>query len=162
MSYFGKFGIATLVYPQTTNGNPGGINISLKNALKAYVVAIHRSGAAAAQGVVTLAQSTGNAGSASGTGEKALTNNVPIWINEASDADSLLTATTAAKAYTFDINQTRTKIAVFEVDPIACMDLPNGFDCLVANVTGGDALNFIDVFAIIEPRYSPAGNFLAD
>ena len=67
--------IAMLV-PTTVGGaSKNGINISLKNAAKAWIVCINQKGADATQCTWTLAQSSGNAGSATGTGEKAMTNN---------------------------------------------------------------------------------------
>ena len=140
-----------------------GINISLKNVHRAFLYCVVQQGADATQTTFTPAQSSGNAGSASGTAEKALSQAVPIWANQNCALSNLLTAQTAAKSFQTDINQTRTKIVVFDIVPEDCMDIANGFDCIVMNTTDPAAANIVGVFAILEPaRYVPLPTVFAD
>jgi len=140
-----------------------GINISLKNVHKAEIYCINRKGADATQCTWTLAQSTGNAGSASGTGEKALTNNVSlIEYSDAWDTDHTLTATTAAKSYQQAVTQSVTQCVKFTVIPEECMDLANNFDCIVVNATDPGAANSVYAIAVLYSRYAPLPNVFAD
>jgi len=140
-----------------------GINISLKNVHRAFIYCIIEQGSDATQTTFTLAQSSGNAGSASGTGEKALTNNVPIYYNENCALDNTLTAASAAKSYQTDVNQDRTKMVVFDIVPQACMDLANNFDCITVNASDPAAANVAGAFAVLVPdRYAPLATVFAD
>lgn len=157
-----NLGLAEII--ATTPGGAGknGINLSLKNANKAFIYCINRKGADATQCTWTLQQSSGNAGSATGTGEKALTNEVPIYFSDSISASNVLTATTAAKAYQQAVTQSVTQVVVFEINPAACMDLAGGFDCIVVNASDPAAANYITAFALIEPRYAPMPTPFAD
>lgn len=143
-------------------GAVGGINISLKHVHKAEIWCFNRKGADATQCTWTLAQSTGNAGSASGTGEKAMTNNVPIDYSDGFGTDNALTAATAAKSYQQAVTQSVTQVAVFTIEPQACMDLANSFDCVVVNASDPGAANVIHAVAKLWPRYDPITNPLTD
>jgi hypothetical protein len=135
-----------------------GINISLKNAHRAFIYCVNRKGADATQCTWTLAQSSGNAGSAAGTGEKAMTNNVPIYFTDDWDTNPVLAETTAAKAYQQAITQSRTQCVVFEIVPEACMDISNAstpFDCVTVNSSDPGAANSVYAFAVIEGRNAP-------
>ena len=132
-----------------------GINISLKNANRAYIYCFVGKGADATQTTFTLAQSSGNAGSATGTGEKAMTGNVPIYTSDGFQAAGTLTSQTAAKAFQCAVTQSVTQLVVFDISPAACMDVAGGFDCITVNTTDPAAANCVGAFAIIEPRFSP-------
>ena len=132
-----------------------GINISLKNAHRALIYCFVGKGADATQTTFTLAQSSGGAGSATGTGEKALTNVVPIYTSDGFQASTALTTQTAAKAFQCAITQSVTQLVVFDIIPASCMDLANGFDCIVVNASDPAAANCAGAFAIIEPRFAP-------
>lgn len=139
-----------------------GINISLKNCKRAFIYVIIEQGADATQTTVTLAQSSGNAGSASGTGEKALTDVCNLWYNENCALNQVLTKGTAAKSYQTDVNQSRTKMVVFEVIPGQCMDLANDFDCIVINSTDPAAANSLIAFAILDAAHGPLPTVYSD
>jgi len=142
-----------------------GINVSLKNAHRAEIWCFNEKGASAVQCTWTLAQSSGNAGSAAGTGEKALTNNVPIRYSDGFQADTTLTAATAAKSYEQAVTQNVTQVVVFDIDPQSCMDINNAttpFDCITVNASDPDAANSVHAIAVIWPRYDPLPNPLAD
>lgn len=154
---------ADLIAPTVGGAAKNGINISLKNAQKALLYCIIKQGADGTQTTWEVVQSSGNAGSASGTGEKAITNNVPIWISDTAAGTNLLTATTAAKVYQTSITQSVTKVVVFEIVPELCMDLANSFDCVTVNTQGDPgAANTVHAFALIVPRYSACPNVFTD
>jgi hypothetical protein len=139
-----------------------GINISLKNVQRALIYCVVQKGADGTQITWTMAQSSGNAGSAAGTAEKALTNVVPIYISDTAVGTNLLTAATPAKAYQTAITQGVTQVVCFDIVPELCMDLANGFDCVTVNATDPGALNSSYAFAILEPRYTPLPNVFTD
>jgi hypothetical protein len=147
--------LAEIVPLGVGGGVKNGINLSLKNAHRAFIYCFNRKGADATQCTWTLQQSSGNAGSAAGTGEKALSANVPIYYSDGFGTSNALTETTAAKAYQQAITQSVTQLVVFEVIPESCMDLANDFDCIVVNASDPGAQNTVCAFAIIEPRAVP-------
>lgn len=156
-------GFAQIIPMGVGGAAKNGINISLKNVHRAFIYCIIEQGADATQTTWTLQQSTGNAGSAAGTGEKALTNNVNIWYNENCALNNVLTQGTAAKTYQTDANQSRTKLVVFDIVPEQCMDLANNFDCIVVNASDPAAANVAAAFAVLVPeRYSPLPTVYAD
>lgn len=144
------------IIPPTVGGAvKNGINISLKNAHKAYIICTNQKGADATQCTWTLQQSSGNAGSAAGTGEKAMTNVVPIYYSDSTALDPTLTETTAAKSYQQAATQSVTQVVVFEIIPEESMDLAGGFDCVTVNTSDPGAANTIFAQAYLEPRYAP-------
>ena len=155
--------IMAMLIPTTPGGaTKNGINISLKNVQRAYIVCINEKGADATQCTWTLAQSSGNAGSATGTGEKAMTNNVPIYFTDSAALSNLLAAATAAKSYQQAVTQSVTQIVVFDIVPESCMDVAGGFDCVTINTSDPAAANYITAFALLVPRYSPLPTVFAD
>jgi len=154
--------IAELVPSAVGGGAMNGINISLKNVSRCLIVCVNRKGADATQCTWTLAQSSGNAGSAAGTGEKAMTNNVPIWYSDGFGTSNLLTAATAAKSYQQAATQSVTQCVVFEIVPELCMDLANGFDCVTVNASDPGAANSVYAYALLDPRYSPLPTVFSD
>ncbi len=155
--------IAQIIPMGVGGAGKNGINISLKNVQRAFIVCLIEQGVDATQTTFTLAQSSGNAGSATGTGEKALTNNVNLWYNENCALNNVLTKGTAAKSYQTDIQQSRTKMVIFDIIPAECMDIANGFDCIVVNSSDPAAANIAAAFAILEPaRYAPLPTVFAD
>ena len=154
--------LAEIVPSGVGGGVKNGINVSLKNCHKAEIYCINRKGADATQCTWTLAQSTANAGSATGTGEKAMTNAVPIDYSDGFGTDNALTAATAAKTYQQAITQSVTQVCVFTIIPEQAMDLANSFDCVVVNASDPGAANIIHAFAVLHPRFDPITNPLTD
>lgn len=151
------------IIPQGVGGaGKNGINISLKHAHKAWIVCRNRKGADGTQCTFTLAQSSGNAGSASGTGEKAMTNNVPIYYSDNFSASNLLTKAADGKAYQQAITQAVTQVVIFEIVPESCMDLAAGFDCITVNASDPAAANTVSADAIIMARFCPLPTVFAD
>lgn len=153
-----------VIHPMAAGGSTiSGINISLKQAQRCFIYCEIEQGADATQTTFTLAQSSGNAGSAAGTGEKAMSANVPIFYNENCATNNVLSAATAAKSYQTDTGQSRTKLVVFDIEPAVCMDLANNFDCITCNATDPGAANICGIKALIVPeRYSPLATVFAD
>lgn len=138
-----------------------GLNVNLKNVQRAFIYCFNNKGVDATQCTWTLAQSTGGGGSATGTGEKALTNNVPIYFTDTAQLSNVVASTTAAKAYQQSAEQSRTQMVVFDIVPEACMDLAGGFNHIVVNTTDPGAANSIHAIAILVPRYAPLPDVLA-
>ena len=143
-------------------GATNGINISLKNAHRAFIYCFCSKKADGTQTTWTLQQSSGNAGSAAGTGEKNLTNSVPVYYSDGFGTSPVLTSTTAAKSYQQAITQSVQQCVVFEIVPEACMDLAGGFDCIVVNSGDPGAANTVMALAIIEPRNAPCPTMYTD
>lgn len=157
--------IVEIVPSGVGGGAKNGINVSLKHAHQAEIWCFNRKGADATQCTWTLQQSSGNAGSAAGTGEKAMTAVVPVRYSDGFGTDNTLTATTAAVAYQQAITQSVTQVVVFHVVPELCMDINNAstpFDCVTVNASDPGAANSVHAFAVIWPRFDPVTNPLTD
>ena len=139
-----------------------GINISLKHAHRALIFCVTEKAGNATQVTWTLAQSSGNAGSAAGTGEKAMTAAVPIYICDDAALTNVFTAATAGVAYVNAVTASVTQVVVFEITPELCMDVANGFDCVTVNTTDPGGTNSVYAFALIEPRYNPLPSVYVD
>lgn len=136
--------------PVTTNGGVTSDYVSLKNVHRAWIV-------------VQLTQAVGHATSiavrqataVAGTGVKAITVAVPIWMNADTAASDTLVAQTAAvsQAVAADVKK---KMVIFQVDP-ATLDLANSFDCLNFTVSdSSQATNFVCGVFVLYMRYKQA------
>jgi len=154
-------GIAEILPIGVNTSGRNGINICLRNYHRAFVVCRIMCGASASTETFTLAQSSGAAGTAAGTGEKALTNNVPFMycndcsLTEDGGQDVNWTVGTPAKAWTTDAAQSKSKIVIFDIVPEDCLDLANNFDGITVNTGGSASAHYGEVFAILLPRYKP-------
>ena len=120
---------------------------SLKNALKAYVIAEVNQGNAATV-LLTLLQ----AKDVSGTGSKALTGVVPIWLENNTATSDALVSQAAAVNFTTDAT-TNNKIVVFEITPEQCMDLANGFRSIAISTGASNAANITRAELLILGSY---------
>ena len=155
-------GIAEILPIGVLTSVRNGVNICLRNYQRAFVICRLAFGANGTAETFTFAQSSAAAGSAGGIGEKALTNNIDNWwysndftLTEDGSQDVTWTEGTAAKAWTCGTVQSKSKIAIFDIEPEKVLDLANGFDCLTVNTAGSNSLHFGEVFAILLPRYKP-------
>jgi hypothetical protein len=124
--------------------------VSCKTAGRVFVV-VHVNQAAANTIAITIEQ----ASAVAGTGSKAITNTVPIWVCESCAASDALVAQTAAVSYTTTAGTTH-KLIVFEVDPTT-LDKANGFDCLVVKTGASNAANITSAFYLLtDVRYEGA------
>ena len=130
-------------------GRTSAVYVSLKNAVKAWIVAYITQGNAA-----TIAIAPKQATAVAGTGTKVLANVVPIFANLDVSASDALAIATAAVNYTTDAGVAN-KIVVFEIDP-AQLDLANGFDCIGLTTGASNAANITSALVLIQPNY--AGN----
>jgi hypothetical protein len=135
------------IQPRTTNGGFTGSYVSLKNALKVWIV-------------VNLTQAVGHAttltptqaSAVAGTGAKALTNNVNIWANEDTAASDTLVKQTSAKNYSVTAD-VKNKQVIFEIDPHG-LDVANDFDCItLVCADSSQATNIASVTYFIEQKY---------
>lgn len=133
----------TLTPPATTNGGITLDTISLKNALKAWMV-------------VSLTQAAGHAtaitpqqcSAVDRTGAKAIPT-TRIWANEDVAAGTTLTRQTDAAAHTVGA-VVKNMLIVIEIDP-AALDHANGFDCIGGTIAdSSEATNFADVVLYID------------
>lgn len=124
---------------------------SLKDAHKAYIIVNITQGNAA-----TIALTPLQASAVAGTGSKALTAVAPIVANLDTAASDALAEATAAANYTTDAG-VKNKLVIFEIDPAACMDINNGFDCIGMSTGASHATNITSALLVMMPlRYSQA------
>ena len=122
--------------------------ISLKNALKAWIV-VHMTQGAANTVQLDPLQATVVAG----TDSKALTNNARIWSNLDTAAGDTLVARTAAKNYTTDAG-VKLKQVIFEINPAQVLDIAGGFDCIAVSTGASAAANITEAQLYILNKYS--------
>jgi hypothetical protein len=133
--------------PVTTNGGITCDYVSLKNAIKAWIVVQLTQAVAHATSIVPM-----RATAVAGTGAAVLTSAVRIWANEATGTDDTLVEQTSAVNYavTADIAK---KMVIFEIDPadIGAYDV---LGCTLSN--SGQATNFASVTYWLQERYQQA------
>ncbi|KKW45008.1 MAG: hypothetical protein UY96_C0034G0007 [Parcubacteria group bacterium GW2011_GWB1_56_8] len=140
-----------LAHPQTSNGGFDSDWISLKNAIKAFIV-VEMNQAVGHATKLTVNQATVVAGSDT----KVLTNTTRIWANEDVAASDALVRKTAAKDYTVT-NDIKKKQVVFEINPADCLDVANAFDCVGVNVAdSSQATDFVSITAFLMMKYAEA------
>lgn len=142
--------VVELLAPATDAAGRTGDYVSLKNAVKAWVVFHTTQGNAA-----TIAVTPRQASAVAGTGVKDLTNNVPIWRNLDTAASDTLVRVTDAKTLTTDA-AVKNKLIVFEIDPGQCLDLANGFDCLTLVTGASNVANITQAAVYIQTRFAEA------
>jgi hypothetical protein len=152
--------VVSLLKPAADAGGRTSTYITLANAQKAYIVCYVTQGNAA-----TVALTPLQAQDASGTNSKGLTQNAPIAVNLDCDTvpSDVLTIAAAATSYTTDAG-TKTKMVIFEIDPIESMDInsttlnasgvPQGFNHLAIQTGASNAANITSAIAVLMPlRY---------
>jgi hypothetical protein len=147
------------------DGTRDGTYISLKGVHRAFICVIVHQGADATNHTFTLKQATAGAGTTTGTSEKALLVNTPVYFNKTSWATTnVLTAgTSTLGAYTIGADQSVDKLLIFDIIPERDMDVANGFDCIGIDFTDLGAANSGGAFAILIPdRYSPLISVYSD
>lgn len=107
---------------------------SLKNAVKAYVVAEVNQGNAA-----TVLLSILQAKDVSGTGSKAC-NAMPIWLGDNEGTTDALVQQVAAATFTTDA-LLQDKLVIFEILPEAALDINNGFKTIAISTGASNAAN---------------------
>lgn len=147
--------IATLD-PAADAAGRNGRGVSLKNAIRAFVVFFINQGNAA-----TVACSIEQCTAVAGTGNKAISAS-PIWSNLLGSTVTDAVRRTDAASYTTDA-ALLPKIVIFQIEP-AKLDQAGGFDCIRAVTGASNAANITSAMVIVQPSYPGAnpGNFLAD
>ena len=136
--------------PVTSNGGVTCDYVSLKNVIRAWIIASFTQAVGHATGMDPM-----QASDVAGTGVKALSSVTPIWANEDTAASDALVRKTDAKTYDLAAD-VKKKQVVFEIDP-AALDQANGFDVLGFAVdNGGQATNFVSAIYLLEMRYPQA------
>jgi len=142
--------IVQLASPETTNGGKTSDCISLRDALRCWIV-VELTQAVGHATLLTPQQCTGILPA----GAKALSQNTPIWANEDCGASDTLVAQTAAKNFTVAAT-IKDKQVVFQIDP-AALDQAGGFDCVqIVAADSSQATNFWSVTAYLQNRYPQA------
>ena len=147
------------------DGTRDGTFISLKNVHRAFICVLIHQGADATNHTITLKQATAGAGTTTGTGEKALLVDSPVYYNKTDWAsNNLLTAGTATLGVvTMGTTQSVDKIMIFDIIPERDMDMANDFDCIGVNFSDLGAANSGGAFAILIPgRYAPLPTVYSD
>jgi hypothetical protein len=134
--------------PVTTTGGVTCDYVSLKNAVRAWIIAefTQAVGHATVLGV-------NKATAVAPTGATAMTETQQIWVNEDTAAsDTLVKATDAASETLTD--DVKNKQVIMEIDPAK---LAAGYDCIAATISdSSQATNFVSVTYLIETRYPQA------
>jgi hypothetical protein len=148
MTLIEKYKVVQAIEPKTTNAAITGAYVSLKNVNTATVL-VNLTQAVGHATVVSLYQ----AQDVSGTGAKALSNNVPVWANEdVSSGDSLIRKADGV-SYTVT-NTAKNKQVVFHIDP-AKFDVNDGFTCLNVRIGAStQATNFVSADYILDSKYA--------
>lgn len=142
-----NYKVVQLLTPATDAAGRTSAYFTLKDALKAWIVVNMAQGNAA-----TVALTPLQASAVAGTGSKALSAVVPIVSNLDTAASDTDVERTAAANYTTDAGL-KNKTVMFEIDPAACMDLANGFDCLAVSTGASHAANITSAMLIARMRY---------
>jgi hypothetical protein len=139
--------VVTLLAPAADAAGRTSAYVSLKNALKVWVV-VHINQGNAATILLSLLQATAVAGTASKAGPS-----VDIWANQASELDAFTKQTSGA---TFTTSAAvKGKIVIFEFKPEA-LDSNNAFDCIGISTGASNAANITSAQAIIYTGYQQA------
>lgn len=138
----------TLLGPVTTNGVVTLDNISMKNAVKVWIVAqlIHTAGAAE-----ILQPLLGTSVAACAT---AITFTTPWWLNAATATNDILVRQADATAPAFTVAVTG-QLMIVEIDPADAAAQGVTLDCLGATISSSaTAANFVSVNYFIQERYA--------
>lgn len=138
--------IVSMLAPAADAGGRTSGYLSLKNALKAWIVCHINQGNAA-----TIALTPAQATAVAGTGTKAITA-TNIWTNLDMAAANQYTKQTAAASYTTDAG-VKVKVVVFELNPTYCMDVAGGFDCVAITTGASNAANITSAFLLVQPKH---------
>jgi hypothetical protein len=123
---------------------------NLGNAHKAYVVAHINQGNAA-----TVALTLTQAKDVSGTGAKAVTAAMPIWLQADTSVSDANVVQNAAASFTTDAT-TKDKIVIFEILPEAVLDVANGFKTIALTTGASNAANITEAILIVIEAYQGA------
>lgn len=142
-----KFKIVQAFAPKTTNAALTSQVITLKNAIRVWLV-LHFTNAVGFASTPTLKQATDIAAGTNQAGPSSR-----VWANEDTAASDLLVAQTAGASYAVAADA-KNKMVVFEIDPAALAD---GYDCLYCTIaTSGQATDFVSGEWVIQDNFAQA------
>jgi len=124
------------------------VYLSLKNAVKAWIVCYINQGNAA-----TILLSPLQATAVAGTGSKAISV-ARIW-HKQDQALADFTLATEAATFTTDA-AVKAKIVVFELDLAKVLDQANVFDCMAVSTGASNVANITSAFLAMQPRHQGA------
>lgn len=138
--------------PVTTNGGLTSDYVSLKHALKAWIV-LQFTQAVGHATVVTLLE----AQAVAPTGSKAVVNDHKIWVNEDTATSDTLVQAADGKTVTLT-NDVKKKMVVIEIDPDALdINAATPFDCIAFSISNsGQATNFVSGAFYLAASYKQA------
>lgn len=122
--------------------------LSLKNAVKAWIVCYIGQGAAN-----TILLSPLQATAVAGTGSKAIS--AARIFHKLDQALTDFTAATEAATYTTDA-AVKEKFVIFELDLTKVLDVANNFDCIAVSTGASAAANITSAFLLVQPRHQGA------
>jgi hypothetical protein len=139
--------IVEALAPAADAAGRAGDYVSLKNGSRLFIVVHITQGNAA-----TVALTVFQASAVAGTGEKAITNTVPIWSNLDTATSDALVRRTDAVSYMTDA-AVKNKVVVFQIDA-ASLDVANGFDCVCVKTGASNAANITQAaYYLVGERY---------
>jgi len=138
----------TLLAPAADAAGRTSAYLSLKNAVKAWIV-VYMDQAAANTVLLSPLQATAVAG----TGSKAISA-ARIW-HKLDQALTDFTLATEAATYTTDAG-VKVKFVIFELDLAKVLDQANSFDCIAVSTGASAAANITSAFLAIQPRHQGA------
>lgn len=124
--------------------------VSLRNALKAWIVCKVNQGNAA-----TVLFSPLQATSSAGASSKAISNAVPIWANQDCAGGDGNTAQAAATTFTTSAT-TKDKRVIFEIEPETALDVANGFSEITVSTGASNASNVTSAEIFVLGSYQGA------
>jgi hypothetical protein len=138
----------TLLAPAADAAGRSSAFLSLKNAIKAWIVVFVDQGNAA-----TIALTPNQASAVAGTGAKVIAN-ARIWTKLDQASADFAQAAEAAN-FTTDA-AVKNKWVVFEIDPTKVLDVANDFDCVRITTGASNAANITSAFLLVQNRHSGA------
>ena len=142
-----KFKIVTAFAPKTTNAALTSQVVSLKHAIKAWLI-LSFTNAVGFASVPTIKQATDIAAGTNAAGPTCR-----IWANEDVAATDTLVAQTAAASYTMAAD-VKNKLIVFEIDPASLTDT---YDCVYCTIaTSSQATDFVSGEWVLQTTYAQA------
>ena len=138
----------TLLAPAADAAGRSSAFVSLKNAVKAWIVVFVDQANAA-----TIALTPNQASAVAGTGAKAIAA-ARIW-SKLDHANSAWVKETEAAAFTTDA-ATKNKWVVFEIEPTKCLDVAGDFDCVRVTTGASNVANITSAFLIAQMKHAGA------
>ena len=145
-----QFKIVTATAPITTNGTVTFDNVSMKNALRVWLIAQFNQAASHATVI------TPKLGAVVATCTTAITFSADWWLNSDTATSDTLVKQTAATTFTLATGATA-QLVVGLFIPSQCIVQGVTFDCIGATIaTSSQATNFVDALWVLETAYPGA------